>query len=62
MSLEALVIAETAAGAHGLSFKKHNVLKKHTSNMNRLSPETSEFLTETLSSCYKIVTFIGLLV
>lgn len=35
MSLEALVIVETAAGAHGLSSKKHNVLKQHMSNMNR---------------------------
>lgn len=58
MSLEALVIVETAAGAHGLSFKKHNVLKEHMSKMNRPYPETSEFL----SSCSKIVTFIGLLV
>lgn len=45
MSLEALVIVETAAGAHGLSFKKHNVLKKHMSNMERPHREPSEFLT-----------------
>lgn len=44
MSLEALVIAETAAGAHGLSFKKHYVLKKkkQTSIMNLLYPKTSK--------------------
>lgn len=45
MSLEALVIVETAAGAHGLSFKKHNVLKKRMSNMERPHREPSEFPT-----------------
>lgn len=62
MSLQALVVVETAAGAHGPLLKKRKVLKKHMSNMNHPYPETSDFLTETLSSCHEIVTFTGLLV